>query len=151
MAAAIPFIMMAGAAISAIGAIKQGQAAKAAADFNATVNQQNAGIARQEARDLAQQHDRETYQRLGAIRAAQGHAGGTNEGSVLDVLADTASQSELERQQIMYRGELKARGYLNTATLDTFQGETAKDASYMKAGSELLGGASRAYGNFQRA
>src|SRR3954468_14168830 len=112
MAAAIPFVIAASAAISAIGAICQGQAAKAAADYNATINTQNAQISRQESIDLARQNDRETYLRLGAIRAAQGHAGGdAGQGSVLDIIGDQAAQSELEKQNILYRGELKARGF----------------------------------------
>lgn len=146
MAAAIPFIIAASAAVSAISAIRQGQAAKASADYNATINTQNAQISRQEAIDQARQQDRENYLRLGAIRAGQGHSGGTGDaGSVLDVLGDTAAQGELERQNIIYRGELKARGFTNTASLDTASGENAQSASYMKAGSELLGGAADAY------
>lgn len=146
MAAALPFIMAAGAVISAIGAIQQGQATKAAADFNSKVNEQNAQIARQNANDQAAQAERERYLRLGAIKAAAGASGGSSgTGSVLDVLADTAAQGELEIQQIRYRGELAARGYTNTATLDTYSGETAQRTSYFKAGSELLSGGSKAY------
>jgi hypothetical protein len=145
MAAALPFIQIAGAVISAIGAIQQGQAAKASSDFNATVSQQNAQIARQNAADQAAQADRESYLRLGAIRAAAGASGGASgEGSVLDVLADSASQSELEKQNIIYRGELQARGYTNTAMLDTYSGNQAKSGSYLKAGAELLSGGANA-------
>lgn len=150
MAAALPFLQIAGAVISAIGALQQGQAAKAASDYNAQIAQQNAQIARQNAADQARQVDRENYLRLGAIKAAAGASGGdTGQGSVLDVLADTAAQGELEKQQTLYRGELAARGYANTATLDTFSGETARTGSYFKAGSELLGGGVKAYGSYK--
>jgi hypothetical protein len=147
MAPAIPYIMAASAAVSAIGAIQQGKAQKAAADYNATINIQNAQIARADAAAMAQQQDRENYLRLGAIRAAQGKSGGVaNEGSVLDVLGDTAAQGELEKQNILYQGEQRARGFTNTAALDTFSGKQAQRSSYMKAGSELLsGGANAAY------
>lgn len=146
MAAAVPFIMMAGAAVSAYGAIQQGQAAKAAAQFNETVNTQNADLSRQEAADNARLQDRENYLRLGAIRAAQGEAGGAaGEGSVLDVIGMVAAQGEEERQRIVYAGELKARGFTNTATLDRFGGKQAVKNSYFKAGGELLGGAGAAY------
>lgn len=145
MAAALPFIQIAGAVISAVGAMRQGEAANNAAQFNATVNLQNAQIARQNAQDEAAQADRESYLRLGAIRAAAGASGGAaGEGSVLDILADSASQSELEKQQIIYRGELQARGYQNTATLDTYSGEQAKSSGYLKAGAELLSGGANA-------
>ncbi len=149
MAVAIPFLMIAGAAMSAIGAIQQGKAAKAAADFNVKVGEQNAAISRQNAADQARQQERETYMRLGAVRAAQGASGGAaGEGSVLDVIGDVAAQGELEKQQIIYRGELAARGYQNTATLDAFSGETAQKSSYWKAGAELLSGASKAYSSY---
>ena len=108
-------------------------------------------MTRQQALDAERQQKRETYLRLGAIRAAQGHAGGAaGEGSVLDVLGDVAAQSELERQQVLYEGELKARGFSNTATLDRYSGAAAQTGSYFKAGSELLGGAGSSYSAYQR-
>lgn len=150
MAAALPFMQIAGAVIAAIGALQQGQAAKAAGDYNARINEQNAQIARQNAADQARQVERENYLRLGAIKAAAGASGGdTGQGSVLDVLADTAAQGELEKQQTIYRGELAARGYTNTATLDRFSGEASSTASYWKAGGELLSGGAKAYGSYQ--
>lgn len=137
---------MASAAISAVGAIQQGRAAKAASEFNATVAAQNADIARQNAQDRATQIERENYLRLGAIRASAGKSGGVaNEGSVLDVLGDVAAQGELERQQALYEGELQARGFMNTSTLDTFSGQNAQRSSYFKAGSELLAGGASVY------
>lgn len=149
MAAAIPFVIAAGAAVSAMGAIRQGQAAQAAAQFNATVNTQNAAIARQEALTQAQQQDRENYLRLGSIKAAAGKNGGVG-GSALDVLADTAYQGEFERQQILYAGELKARGFTNTASLDVAEGKNARNASYLQAGSDLLSGAGNSYMAYNR-
>lgn len=141
MAAALPFLQVAGAVISAVGALQQGSASKKASQYNAQIAEQNAAIARQNAADRATQADRETYLRLGAIRAAQGHSGGeAGEGSVLDVLGDVAAQSELERQQIVYQGEMQARGFSNDAELERFSGNTRQTASYWKAGSELLSG-----------
>ena len=146
LAAAIPYIMMASAAVSAYGAYRQGQASKAAANFNATIAAQNADISRADAAARAQQQDRENYMRLGSIRAAQGHAGGdAGSGSVLDVLGDVAAQGELEKQYIIYQGEQRARGYGNTATLDTFSGKQAQTAGYLKAGTELMSGGANAY------
>lgn len=137
--------------VSAVGAIQQGNAAKAAANYNATINMQNAEIARSNAAAEAGQISRENYLRLGAIRASAGRMGGSSsEGSVLDVLGDVAAQGELERQQALYQGELGARGFTNTATLDQFQGKAAQRASYFKAGSELLGGGADAYGAYRR-
>jgi len=146
MAVAIPYLIAASAVVSAVSAIQQGKAAKAAADFNATVNTQNAQIARSDAAGQAAQIERENALRLGAIRAAQGKSGGAaDSGSVLDVLGDQAAQGELEKQYAIYQGEQRARGYTNTATLDTASGKAAQKAGYMKAGTELVGGGAKAY------
>lgn len=147
MAPMIPYLLAAGAAVSAYGAISQGQAAKASGKFNAAMNEQNAQFARQEAEALARQQDRENFMRIGAIKAAQGKSGGAaGEGSVLDVIGSVAEQGELERQMIIYRGELKASGYQSTAALDTMSGGAASTAGYLTAGSELLkGGATSSY------
>lgn len=140
--AVVPVMMAIAAVVSAVGAIQQGQAAKKAANFNATVNLQNAQIAQSNAEAAAKQHERETYLRLGSIHANQGKAGGAaGEGSVLDVLGDVAAQRELERQNIFYNAQLQARGFQNTAALDTFSGKQAQTASYFKAGSSLLSAA----------
>lgn len=141
-AAALPMVI-AGAAMSAVSAIQQGKAAKAAAQFNATIERQNAQIAHEQTIQNVRQADREAILRLGAIRAAGGASGGKQAGSVLDVLADTAAQNEIQRQDIVYRGQLAERGYLNTAALDEFSGNQAQKASYLQAGSELLQGAGR--------
>lgn len=135
-------LMIAGSVMSAVGSLQQGQAAKSASNYNAQIATQNAAIARQSAADKARQADRDTYLRLGSIRAAQGAAGGEGgEGSVLDILGDVAAQSELERQHVIYQGELRARGFSNDASLETFSGEAKQTGSYWKAGSELLSGA----------
>lgn len=150
-AAVIPYIVAASAVVSAVSSIQQGKAAKAASDYNATISMQNAEISRSNARAEAGQISRENYLRLGAIRAAAGRNGGVSgEGSVLDVLGDVAAQGELEKQQALYQGDLAARGYTNTATLDRFSGKNAQRAGYMKAGTDLLGGAANTYTSYNR-
>ena len=142
MPAAIPALIIASTAVSVVGLVMQGRAANAAGKFNAAVAEQNATVARQEAAMLSQQQDRENYKRLGAIRAAQGKSGGaSDEGSVLDVIGDAVSQGELQKQYIARAGEMKARGYDQTATLDRVKAYNDRSAGYMAAGSTLLGGA----------
>lgn len=153
-AAVLPYIQAIGAAVSVISAISQGESQSKASQYNAQINTQNAGIARENAQIAAQQADRETYLRLGAIRAAQGASGGTGDaGSVLDVLGDVAAQSELDKQLAIRQGELQARGYSNTSALDSYSASSAKTGSYMKAGSELLSGGvnvAKSYGALSR-
>ena len=151
-AAAIPAIMsIAGTAVAVYGVYQQGQAQKSAAEYNAKLAQQNAIVARQQADLRARQQDRLNRMRLGTIRATQGAAGGAqDEGSVLDIVADNAMQGELQRQEIVYEGELKARGFSATAALDIMQGKAAAKAGAIGAGSALLGGASKSYGLLKR-
>ena len=138
-------------AMGALSAIQQGNAAKAAANYNATINAQNAEISRADAAMEATQVQRENALRLGAIRANQGASGGAaGEGSVLDVLGDVAAQNELERQFVIYQGEQRARGFTNTAQLDRYSGKQAQKAGYMRAGTELLSGGAKAYGSYTR-
>lgn len=146
MAVAIPYLMIAAAGVTAVAAIQQGQAARAASKYNSAVQMQNAQLARAEAQRVHEQQSRENYLRLGAINAAAGKSGGSaSEGSVLDVIGDVAAQGELQKQRILLGGELKARDYTNTAILDEFEGKQAQTSSYFKASGALLGGASSAY------
>jgi hypothetical protein len=139
-------MMVVAAAVSAYSAYSQGQAAKKAGEFNAKVAQQNAEISRAQAAAQAQQTQRETFLRLGAIRAAQGASGGTMEGSALDVLGDVATQGELQRQQDIYRGEMQARGYNNTASLDLMRAKSAGQQGTLSAVGSLAQGAAGAAG-----
>lgn len=151
-AAAIPYVLAAvSTAVTVVAAVQQGKAAQRAADFNAKVAQDNAMLARQQAQSKARQQDRVNRLRLGAIRAAHGASGGAaGEGSVLDVLGDTAMQGELEKQNILYAGRVQAAGYRNEASLSTAEGKSARAASTLKAGSALLSGASQGYDIYQR-
>lgn len=140
MAMAIPIMMMVGVAVSAVSAIRQGQAAQAAANYNAQVDQQNAAQARSDALANSIQVSRDNLLRLGSIRAARGAGGGTGAGSTLDVLADVAAQGELERQWTIYQGESRARGHQNTATLDVAQGRAARDAGVISGVGTAISG-----------
>ena len=136
--------MIAAAGIQAVGAIKQGQAAKAAGDYNAAIAEQSAQFAREDAALQMKQQDRENRMLLGANIAAAGASGIKASGSVLDVLGDAAQQGELARQNIFRQGEMKAAGYQNTAQLDLMQGDAAQKASYYQAAGSLLSGGANA-------
>lgn len=137
-------MVIASTAVAAYGVYQQGQAQKSSADYNAKVAEQNALIARQQAGLRARQQDRLNRLRLGSIRAAAGASGGmTGEGSVIDIIADQALQNELQKQEILYEGELKARGFDASAGLSRLEGSAASTASKIGVGSTLLSGASR--------
>lgn len=143
MAQAAPFLLAASVGMQAIGMIQQGQAQANAARYNAAIADRNAQIATDQANQDAQQQQRVARQRIGAIRAGYGASGVDVAGSPLDVLADSASQAELDRQTILYKGKLRALGYSDSATLDRYSAGVAETAGYMGAGSAILTGATK--------
>lgn len=143
MAVAIPFIMVAGAALSAYGAVQSAQAQKTAAQYNAALNERNATIAHQQAEADAQMQERRARQVHGSIVAGYGAAGVEGE-SMLDVLSMSAQQAALDESTIRYRGNLKAMGYHDNAALDRMAGETAERQGYLNAASSFLMGMGQA-------
>jgi hypothetical protein len=145
-----------GTAVSAYGAIQQGQAQSAARNYQAAVDRNNAQIAEwnaERAKDLSDQRVqaqmRAGTQRLAAQRAALGAAGVTlDSGSALDVQTTTAEQTAIETQNTDYQGQLAAYGYRTQganyraqAGLDSMAADNASTAGYANAGSTLLSGA----------
>ncbi len=141
--AVIAGIAIAGAAIGAIGAIRQGQAAQAAAEFNAKVAENNASSAKLQAKEEERRHRIVARKRIGATRAAIGASGISLEGSPLDVLEENAANAELDALTIRHAGEVANIDFLNRARVERFKGRQAKTNSFFNAGSTLLlGGAS---------
>ena len=147
MAAALPYIAAAGMALQAIQSIQQGNAAKAAGDYNAARARRDAAVAVQQSEADAQAKDREKIQHIGAIRAAYGASGVTGAGNALDIMATNAALFEQDKQNILYKGRLRALGYEETATLEEMSGEAAQTSGYIGAGAALL----QAPGAFQKA
>jgi hypothetical protein len=135
--------LAASAALSAAGAIAQGNAAKSAANYNAAAARQNADIARANAAADAAKQERQGLLLAGRQRAAVGASGITPEGSPLEVMADSALESELDALTTRYRGELQARSYGQDATLQDMRGSSAQTAGYIGAGTDLLTGAGK--------
>ena len=124
--------------MGAMGAPAQGESAAAAQEFNAQIAGRNAGLARQAAAHDASIQERQSRMQLGAIRAAFGKSGVMVDGSPLDVLEMSARHAEQDRQQILYKGELKALGYEDTRTLSMYGADSAKEAANWGTASSLL-------------
>lgn len=131
-----------GTAVAVYGTVQQGNAAKDAAEHNSQLAAQQALIAQQQAEQDAQMQQRQARQRIGAASAAYGASGVSGDGSPLDVLSTSASQAELDRQNILYKGKLKSLGYQDQSQLDTAAAGNAQSGADLKAGSQLLTGAS---------
>lgn len=131
------------AVIGGIGALQEGAAANAAAQYNAQQYETAAKTVEEQGHAEANKARRENRRLLGQMRAQYGASGITLEGSPLDVLEDTAAEGELEAQQKIYSGRVQAVEYRNKASLSRMQGESAKKAGYIGAVGKLFDGAGK--------
>ena len=139
-------LMIAGAAVQAIGAIQQGNAAKAAADYNASMLERNAEIERSQANQREEAKRREARGLLGKQAAAFAQSGGGLDGSAADVMKQSATYAELDALTLRYEGDMRARGFENEARMERFAGKQARKAGYFKAAGSILSGAGAYYG-----
>ncbi len=148
-----------GMVTSALGAIQQGQAAKQSAKYNAEVQQNNAAIARQNATLAGREgaanaaiQQQKTRENVAAIKSAQaGNGVNVNTGSAVDVQSGAAEAGLLNAITVRSNAARQAYGYQTQASsseaqseLDKAQGKNAETASYVNAGSTLIGSAQKA-------
>jgi hypothetical protein len=139
--------MVVAAAVTAYSTVQQGNAAKASEDYNAAVARNNALQAQQAAAGNEATAARRSQLILGTERAAAGAAGvDPNSGSPLNLMTDTAQQTTLDALKIRYGGATQSGAYLNSGTLDIYQGNQAAAAGRLGATSTILSSAGRAYG-----
>lgn len=157
-----PITMMAGSSIlggimGASGAVEQAQqqanqlrAQQQAAEFNAKTKQLQAQVAGREATSAANLQATRSRSMISKQRALQ--AQNNYFGQTADQLLDVSSaNAELDRLNIVYQGESKAKGLQSSATLDQYQAniygsqiQPTLNAGAMKAGGALLGGIGQA-------
>lgn len=127
-------MIMGGSGLTTMGDIAQGETTNNMLKYNANVQIQNAANARAAAALNANKQSIMAQKTLGAIQANYGASGveGTS-GSVMDVMAASASNAELDRQNILYGGEIKAINSENQASMDRFEGSQAVSAGYLNA------------------
>lgn len=147
MAAAAPIAAaaaVASAVVGAVSAVQQGKAAKAAANYNATLQEQQADLSRQTAA-VEEQRQRLRAQRvMSAARASMGAAGVDLEGSPLMLMEESAADAEFDALAIRHAGETQAWRARAQAGLDRFEGKVASRRGYMAAGASILNGISSA-------
>ena len=142
---------LAGAAVSAYGAIQQGEAAAATGKYNARVAQQQADAARQAAAANAETKRRELDRVLGAQRARYGASGVIgSEGSPLLVMMQSEEEAALDVARVRYGGTAQAYGLEAEARLSRFQGKQARRQGYLQAAGAILTGVSGAAGIYAK-
>lgn len=141
--------MIVAAVVTAYSAVRSGQAQSAAADYNKKVAQQNAAAMDQQSQAAREQQHQDLMRKLGLMQANYGASGvDPTTGSPLDVFADSVQKGTLDDLTTKYNYQMKALGYQNSATLDSFQSDQASTSGYLNGASALLGGASKAYGYY---
>jgi len=142
---AAPYLMAGSAALMAVGAIRQGQAAAASADYNAKVAQQNSQIAGDQGNAAVEAQQRDAQRRMGAAVAAYGASGvQLSDGSPMDVLEESARNSALDAATLKYNYKLRGMGFDNQASLYSAQSGFASTAGYLNAGATLASGTAQA-------
>lgn len=152
-----PLLAVAATGLSAVGAVEGGIASKNAADYQAQVSANNATIANQNAdyaiesgQAQAANQSRKGAANVGQIKVKQAASGvDVNSGSAADVRVGQRETNQLDTETVLNNSELQAYGYRSQSTnfeaqsqLDTMQGEQAEEAGYLKAGGDILSGAS---------
>lgn len=143
-----------GSAVSAVGSVVSGYAQRQALDYNARVAELHADAAERSSDLEAEGIRKRTMRVQGAVRARAAGAGlDVSSGSPLDILAENASEGELDALVARYSGAVEASRARSQATLSRFQGSQAVTSGWIGAGAELLrsaGSAYRLYGPFGR-
>ncbi|RWL21675.1 MULTISPECIES: hypothetical protein [Mesorhizobium] len=134
-----------GTALSAGGALVEGQQSRQMADYQAKAYEQQARADAQAAA-LEQGQERHKQDLLQAQARAQAGASGVSiSGSPTEVLAANARQGQLDIKAIQYGSQLRQNNLTTQAAISRFSGRQAVAASILKAGGNLVSGLSGIY------
>lgn len=140
-----------GTAVSAMGAISQGnQQAEAmraqatanaqAQEYNATVARNNATMVSDQANSKEEAQRRHFAQLQGQAVAGVAQSGTGFEGSNYDLLKQNAVNNELDSLTIRYQGQNQANGLIAQAQLDENNATVARQMGEMNASNAVSGG-----------
>lgn len=129
-----------GTGLAIAGPLIQGQQEKSLADYNASVAYQNEATVKAQGEENARQSLVQTSKLIGSDAAAFGGQGGFGV-SAQAVLRNSAAQGELSSLTIKNNADIKAAGFANEGALQTYRGNAAELAGYMKALSAGIKGA----------
>ena len=139
-------LLLAGVAISAVGAIGSGIAAGEQADFEAADLAQRAVREREIAEQNEKDFRREQSRLMAQSRANQGGSGViTSTGSPLLAAEDFASETELQALRIRAGGLTESSRLAQQSQLTKSARKSARTRGFFRAGSSLLTGAGQAF------
>lgn len=139
----ITALTIAGTAISAGGSLMQGQQAAAAAEAQAQATEQQRQAEQQASAFEAAQEYRKQQLQLSNARAQVGASGVGFAGSPTSVLTASAGQAQLDLEAIRYGSTLRQNTLTTQAGISRMEGRAARTASFINAGSAVVGGVSR--------
>lgn len=136
-----PALGLVGAAVSAVGAVAQANAASNAANYNAAVEKINARSRRQEGYRESERIN-EKYDNLQGRQTAGYAAAGVDPffGSAFSVFADTETSREIDQGTNFVNAESRAVGHENKAKQYEYEAKTQRQAGMINAASSLIGG-----------
>ena len=150
--------------LGAAGQMQQANAASAAAKYNAQVAEMNAEISERRAKSVIeagkseeQQQRQKVQQLLGQQQAGMAASGvDITFGSPLDTIVDTAVMGELDALTIRtntyreaYNARVDAANQRAGAELYRYEAKAARQGGYLGAAGTVLGGAGKAYQQWQ--
>lgn len=139
-----------GTVVSAVGTIAAGNDAKNAAEFKAKQEEMRANEERAAGSRTMQAERRQKDLALSSLTArAAAASGDTTDAGVVELAGGIENEGELQALQAFARGENTARGYEDQAMASRMSGESAKRASFWRAGSTILEGGSSLYGKYK--
>jgi hypothetical protein len=151
--------------VGAAGAIQQGQAASAAAKYNAQVGEMNAVLAERRAKDAIERgaaEEQRKRQEVAKIKGQQVAAMAANGvdlsfGSPLDTIVDTAVLGELDALTIRtnanresYEHKVDAVNKRAGAELNRMQAKSALQGGYLSAAGTVLTGAGKSIETYRK-
>ena len=142
-AAAHPIVtafLASGLGLEAYGQYQQGQSAAAAAKYNALVSQRQAEAAKRTGEITKNRLERQRRLMLGKQKSLYAKAGVLMKGSPLEVLADTASQYDIDLALNDYNTKLGVGNYDYMSQYYNQRATNAKRAGYIAPASTLLTG-----------
>lgn len=143
LAAAAPYLMAAGTAVSVVSSVKQGQDAAQQAEANALQlrNQANADSAAAQRSAINSRKQAEYAMSRGQALAAASGAGATDP-TVVNLLSGIAGEGEYRALTSLYEGDTAAGNANAQATAAVNEGNAYKQAGYLKGISTVLSGGS---------
>ena len=143
-------LMAVGTAVSAYGQYQSGQAQKAAANYNARVQEAQAIQQDMENRENIRRERKAGQGFLSSQRQKLGASGVVIQtGSPLEVLGRTAGELELRAQDAARAGRSNLQYGLSQAKMTKWEGKQAATAATLGATGTILQGAGQAYGMYK--